>query len=344
MTSLGAATSSPRPVAAGIEAGGTKFVCAIGTGPDDVVDSVVVPTTTPRETLARVRAFFDAPRQDVRVQRAGIASFGPLDLRPTSPTYGRITTTPKPGWAGTDLLGSVRSWFEVPTRLDTDVNGAAYGEHCWGAARDVDSSAYLTVGTGVGGGAVVHGRVLGGQLHPEMGHLHVTRHPDDDFAGSCPFHGDCLEGLASGPAIRARTGRAAHDLGDQVDHVVALEAWYLAQLVTAVALVVAPERVVIGGGVLGLPGLLPAIRRGVLDRLDGALDGTPVAEDVDAYLVAPQLGSMSGVLGAIAMTRPDAPAPSPRTDASPGGGFTAAYDGVPATLNGALGRVDHRLG
>lgn len=303
--SAAAAAGTARPVSAGIEAGGTKFVLALGTGPDDVVDTAVVPTTTPGETLARVREFFDAPREGVRVSRVGIASFGPLDLRPSSPTYGRITTTPKPGWAGTDLLGAVRSWFEVPAVIDTDVNGAAFGEARWGAARDVRSSAYLTVGTGIGGGAVVDGRVLGGQVHPEMGHLHVRRHPDDDFAGSCPFHGDCLEGMASGPAIRARVGRPAHDLGEELDRVVELEAFYLAQLLSTVALVLAPERVVLGGGVLGMPGLMTAVRWAVLDRLAGALDGTPVAEDVGSWLVPPQLGRLSGVLGAIALTRPD---------------------------------------
>lgn len=304
-------TSSPpvRTVSAGIEAGGTKFVCAVGTGPDDLLDSTVVPTTTPAETLARVRAFIDRPRDGVRVGRVGVASFGPLDLRPGSPRYGRITTTPKPGWAGTDLLGAVGGWVDGPVVLDTDVNGAAVGEHRWGAARGVASSAYLTVGTGIGGGAVVGGRVLGGQVHPEMGHLHVQRHPDDGFAGSCPFHGDCLEGLASGPAIRARVGRPAHDLGAELPRVVATEAWYLAQLVTTVALVLSPERVVLGGGVLGMPGLMAAVRVAVLDRLAGALDGTPVADDVGSWLVRPRLGSMSGVLGAIALTRPDQPAP-----------------------------------
>ena len=302
------AVTTARPVSAGIEAGGTKFVLALGTGPDDVVDTAVVPTTSPEETLARVRSFFLAPREGIRVARAGIASFGPLDLRPSSPTYGRITTTPKPGWAGTDLLGAVQGWLQVPAVLDTDVNGAAFGEASWGAARDVRSSAYLTVGTGIGGGAVVDGRVLGGQVHPEMGHLHVRRHPDDDFAGSCPFHGDCLEGMASGPAIRARVGRPAHELGDELARVVELEAFYLAQLVSTVALVLSPERVVLGGGVLGgMPGLMQAVRRCLLERLAGALDGTPVAEDVDSWLVPPQLGSMSGVLGAIAIAGPRTP-------------------------------------
>lgn len=294
-----------RTVPAGVEAGGTKFVCAIGTGPDDLLDSAVVPTTSPEETLDRVRAFLHEPRDGVRVGRVGIASFGPLDLRPGSPRYGRITTTPKPGWAGTDLLGTVGGWVDGPVVLDTDVNGAAVGEHRWGAARGVASSAYLTVGTGIGGGAVVGGRVLGGQVHPEMGHLHVQRHPDDDFVGSCPFHGDCLEGMASGPAVRARVGRPAHDLGEHLAATVALEAYYLAQLVATVALVLSPERVVLGGGVLGMPGLLPAVRVALLDRLAGALDGTPLAEDVSSWLVAPRLGSMSGVLGAIALTRPE---------------------------------------
>ncbi len=301
--------SEVRAVAAGIEAGGTKVVCAVGTGPEDVLDTVVVPTTDPDRTLAAVREFVTAPRPGVVVDRIGIASFGPLDLRPDSPGYGRITKTPKPGWAGTDLLGAVASWSDATTALDTDVNGAALGEYRWGAGRDAGSLVYLTVGTGIGGGAVTGGRVLGGHLHPEMGHLHVQRHPDDDFPGSCPFHQGCLEGMASGPAIRARTGRPAHDLGELSGPVMELEAWYLAQLVATVALVVAPERVVLGGGVLGLAGLLDRVRLAVLERLAGALDGTPVAEDVERYVVAPELGSMSGVLGAIALSQHDAHLP-----------------------------------
>lgn len=291
-------------VRGGIEAGGTKFVCAVGTGPGDIRAQTIISTTTPGETLGRVADFFaEQRRAGLEIDALGIASFGPLDLAPTSPSYGRITTTPKPGWAGTDLVGFMRGHLDVPVVVDTDVNGAAYGEFRWGAGQGLHSSAYLTVGTGVGGGAVIGGKPLRGLLHPEMGHLHMERHPDDDFAGSCPFHGDCLEGLASGPAIAARTGRAPEDLGGHHDRVVRLEAWYLGQLVTTVIYLLSPERIVLGGGVLHLDGLLDAVRTSVIDRLGGALDGTAVAEGIDAYLVPPALGSSSGVLGALALAQ-----------------------------------------
>jgi fructokinase len=185
--------------------------------------------------------------------------------------------------------------------LNTDVNGAAYGEFRWGAGRGLHSSAYLTVGTGIGGGAVIGGEPLRGLGHPEMGHLHVDRHPDDDFAGSCPFHGDCLEGMASGPAIGRRSGRPAEQLGADRQRVVELEAWYLSQLVSAVIYLLAPQVIVLGGGVLQLEGLMDAVRAAVLKRVGGALDGVDMVERIDQYLVPPGLGSSSGVLGALAL-------------------------------------------
>ncbi len=287
---------------AAIEAGGTKFVCALGTGPADIRARAVIRTAAPAETLAQVAEFFDMHQHDgLEIRALGIASFGPVDVRPASPRYGRITTTPKRGWEDVDLLGTMRRHLDVPTALDSDVNGAAFGEYRWGSGRGLHSLVYVTVGTGIGGGAVVGGKTLRGLLHPEMGHLHVERHPDDSFSGTCPFHGDCLEGLASGPAILARTGRAPEDLGAHHDKVVELEAWYLSQLVTAAVYLISPERVVVGGGVSQLDGLLPAVRWAVLERLAGALDGTAVADDVDSYVVQPALGSSSGVLGAMAM-------------------------------------------
>jgi len=305
-------------VRAGIEAGGTKFVCAVGTGPADLRGSVVIPTTTPAETLGRVVAYFREQQQSgLHIEAMGIASFGPLDLAPASPRYGYITTTPKPGWADTDLVGSIQRALDVPIVLDTDVNGAAYGEFRWGAGRGLHSSAYLTVGTGVGGGAVIAGRPLRGLLHPEMGHLTVQRHPDDDFPGSCPFHGDCLEGLTSGPAIHRRTGRPASDLGATLNRVVELEAWYLAQLVTAVTYLLTPQRIVLGGGVLNLPGLIEAVRVSTLARLAGALDGGVVADGMRPYLVTPALGGLSGVLGALALAEL-ASAPPPRATVGSG--------------------------
>lgn len=292
-------------------------MCAIGTGPHDVRASTVIPTTSPAETLGRAAGFFAGHHAaDDRIESLGVASFGPLDLRPQSPTYGFITTTTKPGWAGTDLVGVLHRELGVPLVLDTDVNGAAYGEYRWGASRGLRSSAYITVGTGVGGGAVIAGRTVRGLVHQEMGHLHVRRHPLDTFAGSCPFHLDCLEGLASGPAIRGRFGRAAQELDDDLGFAVELEAWYLAQLVSAVTYLLSPERIVIGGGVLGLAGLLDAVRGATLERLADALDPLTHPEQMRDYLVPPGLGDRSGVLGALALAEgsagpPQTPTPIP---------------------------------
>ncbi|MFH1572186.1 MAG: ROK family protein, partial [Gemmatimonadota bacterium] len=184
-----------------IEAGGTKFVCAVGTSPDDLRAEVRLPTTTPEETLGRVLEFFRQQHVREPLAAVGIGSFGPVDPDPASPTFGHVTTTPKPGWAGTDFAGVVRRALAVPVGFDTDVNAAALGEHRWGAARGLDTFVYLTVGTGIGGGGLCDGHLLHGLMHPEMGHVPVRHDRQrDPFEGACPFHGDCLEGLASGPA------------------------------------------------------------------------------------------------------------------------------------------------
>ena len=208
----------------GIEAGGTKFVCAIGSGPDDVRAIARFPTRSPNETLSEAVAFFRA--QPALPAAIGIGSFGPVDPRPDSPTYGFITDTPKIGWANTDVAGTVRRALSVPVEFDTDVNAAALGEHRWGAAQDVGTMLYLTVGTGIGGGALIHGRRLHGLMHPEMGHVFLPRAAGDDIEGICPFHGNCLEGLAAGPALQARWGRAATEL--ETNHPAwSMEAYYL---------------------------------------------------------------------------------------------------------------------
>ena len=286
---------------AGIEAGGTKFVVAVGTGPEDLSEPVSFPTTTPRQTLDRAIATIrELVAEDGRELGAiGVASFGPVDLHPTSPTYGYITTTPKPGWGGTDVVRPLAAALDVPVGFDTDVNGAALGESRWGATQDLDASVYVTVGTGIGGGAIVAGRRLHGLLHPEMGHLLVRRHPDDHFPGACPFHGDCLEGMACGPALAARWSRPATDLGPDEPAAVSLEAHYLAQLVVAVSLVVSPRRIVLGGGVLHLPGLLDGVRAETRRLLAGYL--AALDDDLDRYVVAPGLGDRAGVLGALAL-------------------------------------------
>lgn len=287
---------------AGIEGGGTKFVCTVGTGPDDLRATTTVPTTTPDETLGSVIAFLQ--EQDERgpaIEGLGVASFGPVDLRGDSPTYGSITTTPKPGWAGTDVVGRLRKAFDVPIAFDTDVNGAAYGEQRWGATRGLRTSVYVTVGTGIGGGAVVEGRPLHGLLHPEMGHLLVRRHPDDPHTGSCPYHGDCLEGLASGPAIRDRYGRPADQLGDDLPGAIDLVSSYLGQMAAATVVILSPERMVFGGGVMNLPGLIEAVRQRTVDYLGGYVAAAALSEGIDDYIVPPGLGGRSGILGALAL-------------------------------------------
>lgn len=287
---------------AGIEAGGTKFVCAVGTGPLDVRAKVSIATTTPGETFARVIGFIEDQQQRFEPVRAiGIASFGPLDLREASATYGQILSTPKAGWHHVDVVGSLRRQLSVPIALDTDVNAAALAESRWGAGRNRDPVVYITVGTGIGGGVVLNGQPLHGKLHPEVGHVPVRRHADDAFRGSCPYHGACLEGLAAGPAIRARWGRDPAALGADLDRAVALEAWYLAQLVAMTLAFWSPERVILGGGVLKLPGLLDAVRAAAASVLNGYFDvKTSNGED---FITPPGLGDLSGVLGGLALAR-----------------------------------------
>lgn len=288
---------------AGIEAGGTKFVCAVGSAPHDLRGFTTFPTTTPEETLQRAVAFIREQQERLRetVRAIGVASFGPVSLDPRSPTYGRITSTPKPGWQDTDLLGALHRAFGVAVGLDTDVNGAALAEHRWGAGEGLAPLVYVTVGTGIGGGCLVNGGLLHGMLHPEVGHLPVRRHPDDRFVGTCPYHGDCLEGLAAGPAIAARWGRPASELGSLRSEAVALEAWYLSQLATSLAYVLSPQRVIVGGGVLNLSGLLDAVRAGTAEMLNGYLDLPLLTDKIDSYLVSPGLGDRAGVLGGIAL-------------------------------------------
>ena len=285
----------------GVEAGGTKFVCAVGTGPDDLRAETRFPTTKPAETLGRAVEFFRAAvREHGEIAGLGVASFGPVDVDPRSPTWGHVTTTPKPGWAHTDVACPLGRALGVPVAFDTDVNGAALGEQRWGAARDLDTFVYVTVGTGIGGGGLVAGELMHGLLHPEMGHLAVPRHPDDTFEGICPFHGDCLEGLASGPAIEARAGARGEELAD--DHPVwEIEAHYLAVLAANLTLILSPRRLIFGGGVMRRPRLYNLVRQGLLQRLAGYLKTPEILEHIDRYLMAPQLGERAGVLGAIAL-------------------------------------------
>lgn len=288
----------------GIESGGTKLVCAVGTGPDDLRAETRVPTTTPEETLGHAVGFFRRQRQKHGPLAAvGIASFGPVDLDRRSPTWGFVTSTPKPGWAMTDLAGTVGRELGVAVEIDTDVNGAALGEQRWGAARGLDTFVYVTVGTGIGGGGMVAGRLLHGLVHPEMGHMLVPHDPEaDPYAGRCPFHGDCLEGLASGLAIEERWGTPASELPP--DHPAwRLEAEYLALAAVNLTLVLSPQRIVLGGGVMNQIGLLPQIRRRMRERLNGYVHSAAILDEIDAYVVPPALGARAGVLGALALAQ-----------------------------------------
>ena len=289
------------PLWGGIEAGGTKFVCAVGTGPHDLRAEVRFPTTTPTETLGRAIRFFQQHQKEESLAAVGIASFGPLDPHPDSPTFGYITTTPKPGWAHTDVAGTIRRALGVPVGFDTDVNGAALGEHRWGAAQGLDTFIYLTIGTGIGGGGMVNGKLLHGLIHPEMGHIRIPHDRNlDPYAGCCPYHGDCLEGLAAGPALEERWGQRAETL--PADHPAwQLEAEYLALGLVNFICTLSPQRIIMGGGVMQQPHLLPLVRRRVQELLNGYLQVPMILERIDDYIVPPELGNRAGVLGAIAL-------------------------------------------
>lgn len=288
----------------GIEAGGTKFVCLVGVGPDEIVAERRFPTATPDQTLELVGNWVADQCAHHAVDAIGLASFGPVDLDPTSATHGQITSTPKPGWAGTDMVGWLEGRFRRPVGFDTDVNAAVLAEHRWGAGVGLDDVAYVTVGTGVGGAAVSGGQLVHGLLHTEMGHVPVRRHPDDDQRGGCPYHGDCLEGLAAGPAIAARHGRPGQDLDREAAAGAArLEAFYLAQLMVTLTYVLSPRRIILGGGVTQLPGLFDHVRLQTRTMLAGALTAPMLAGDLDDYIVPAQLGHRAGALGALALAR-----------------------------------------
>ena len=297
----------------GVEAGGTKFVCVVGSGPDDIRGEARFPTTSPAKTLGEVLQFFrEQQAKHGPLAAIGVGSFGPVDLHPGSARFGFITSTPKAGWANTDVAGPLRRELGVPVAFDTDVNAAALGEWRFGAARGLDTFVYLTVGTGIGGGGLVGGRLMHGLVHPEMGHVrlpHDTR--VDPFPGSCPFHGDCLEGLASGPARAARWGRPAETL--PTEHAAwALEAHYLALALVGFVCTLSPQRLVVGGGVMEQPQLLPLVRRELKALLNGYIQAPEVLDDIDGYVVAPALGGRSGVVGALVLAEQAAGAPSQR--------------------------------
>ena len=289
---------------AGVELGGTKCICVLGTGPDDIREQIFIPTgDNPELALSQMEAAFRTWHiEHGPVASLGIASFGPVDLDASSPTYGYITSTPKPGWSNTNVARRLLQTYRLlgTTSLslgfDTDVNGAALAEGRWGATRGIDNFAYITVGTGVGVGLVVANRTVRGFSHPEIGHIRIVRMPRDTWPGSCPFHGDCVEGLVSGAAIQARTAQQGDGMvWETVAH-------GLAQLIHALVVTTAPKRVLMGGGVMTAhPDLFPLIRQKLVKSINGYLQAHELSDGIDGYIVAPGLDTRSGPLGALAV-------------------------------------------
>ena len=287
-----------------IEGGGTKFVCAVGKADGNILAETRFPTTTPKETLARAIAFFQEQNLALGpLTGLGVACFGPLDPNPSSPTYGHILPTPKPGWTGTDVVGQLQTALGIPIGFDTDVNGAALGEARWGAAQGLSTFLYFTIGTGIGGGAMVEGKLLHGLIHPEMGHVllpHETAR--DPFPGICPFHKDCFEGLASGPALEKRWGQRAETL-PAYHPAWELEADYIALAMEGFICAFSPQRIILGGGVPQQPQLIPLVLTKTLALLANYIQSKEILENMDRYIVPPELGSRAGIAGAISLAQ-----------------------------------------
>jgi fructokinase len=274
-----------------VEIGGTKTDVAVGTCPTDLSEPHRIPTGSPEETLGSVVEYLEGHRVDA----VGVASFGPLDLDPASAGYGHMLSTPKPGWSGVDVLGTLTSGLEAAVALDTDVNGAALGEGRWGAATGMSNFVYVTVGTGIGAGVVVGGLLVGGADHPEMGHIVVKPEQSDTFAGACPYHGMCLEGMTAGPALETRFGRSETWAGN--DTVLNLATGYVAQGMRNLVYTVAPERIIVGGGISKLPGFHDHLRM----KTGSLLADYPHEPDLDLLISRPGLGDLSGLAGGLVL-------------------------------------------
>jgi fructokinase len=273
-----------------IEAGGTKFVCAVGDKLGHIFEQIRIPTTIPEETMPKVIEFF----RKYDIKAIGIGSFGPIDVNQDSPTYGNITSTPKSGWRDFPFVQSLKDAFSVPIGFNTDVNAAALGEATLGAAKGLDSCLYITVGTGIGAGAIVQGNLLQGLSHPEMGHILVRRHPKDAYQGKCPYHHDCLEGLAAGPAIEERWGDKGINLIDR-EEVWEMEGYYIAQALMQYILILSPKRIIIGGGVSHQEQVFYFIYKYLREFINQYV----YLPKLDEYIVGPGLGDAAGIAGAL---------------------------------------------
>ena len=292
-----------RKLFGGIEAGGTKFKCVVADEKARIILEKTIPTTKPERTIQDVISFFQADVKDYlpEIKAIGIGSFGPLDLNPSSPDFGSITATSKPGWSYFPIKKTIEEALNIPTVIDTDVNAAALGEKMWGAGMEIEDLLYITIGTGIGGGAVVNGRPIHGLIHPEMGHFRIPHDvAEDPFPGCCPFHGDCFEGLASGPALARRWGMPGEDI-PEIHAAWKLEAKYLAHALAIYICILSPQRIVLGGGVMRRKQLFGFIYSDLQKILNGYIQSPAILERPQEYIVAPALGERSGSLGAVAL-------------------------------------------
>lgn len=295
----------------GIEAGGTKFVCVVTDDSKNILAETRFPTTTPAETLGRVIEFFRQQNKLLPepISAIGVACFGPIDPDRASPTFGSITTTPKPFWTNTPVVQPLQDAFGVPVAFDTDVNAAAVGEGTWGAAVGMDNFLYLTIGTGIGGGVVAHGLPVHGLVHPEIGHIRIPHDwQRDPYSGFCPYHGDCFEGLAAGPALMGRWNQPGDTLPRE-HPAWALEAHYIALALNSLICTISPKKIILGGGVMQQMHLFPMIRKETVDLLNGYIHSPRILDDVDGYIVPPGLAGRAGVLGAVALAQQLRPVP-----------------------------------
>jgi fructokinase len=282
----------------GIEAGGTKFVCAVGEENGTIIDRMEIPTTVPEETISKVISFF----RQYPIEAIGIGSFGPIDVNQDSPTYGYITSTPKRNWRNYPFVQTFQEEFGIPVGFNTDVNAAALAEATLGAAKGSDSCLYITVGTGIGAGAIVQGQLLQGLSHPEMGHTYVRRHPSDHYSGKCPYHKDCLEGLAAGPAIEERWGDKGIHLTDK-EEVWELEGYYLAQALMQYILILSPKKIILGGGVMKQREIFPSIYKNLKELMNDYIQFPELSSDMESYIVRPGLESNAGIVGSLLLAR-----------------------------------------